>query len=520
MMPADPSSVPPTAPSRRWFCSLLTRLWQFLIGTPDPSEGLLLGLAFTLLSCAPFLLTQYPQMVDYPAHLARFHVMLTRDSSPYLQQYYGFKWHWMGNLGADLLIQPLARIMPLERAGWLIAAIIPPLTALGIMAVQWTLRGRIGLASMLAFAFVWSPSMLLGFLNFGLAQALALLAFALWVKLDGKSWRAPLFIPIGLVVWLAHVSGWGILGLMVFGYEWHKSKTWRAFVAPWPLFFPLLALLAGGGVGDPPSYGPRPEIYKWAIWKQAMRGTLQWFDYTNTAIICAMLALSIWFKRWDWRLGWGALAMLGASLAMPRHIFGGDLVDARMISAGLLVGALSLAWKAPRWVVMAATLLYVGRLGYTTYDWWRDSRETTQMLTALDGLPKGARIASYMVTEKSEWGYNSQEHICGYALVRLDAMINCNFALPGIHMITINEDGEFFRDPFHRLNHRAGKVIDTYYYEPAVHTDWFWYMGQEPPLRLPAGYLPVRRGRHWLLAHRITPRGEQPEAALVAAPTL
>ena len=503
-MTADPI----VTPSSNLLVRQLARLRSFLLGEPAPREGLWLGLAFTLLACLPFLMTRYPQMVDYPAHLARFHIMLTRDQSPFLQEYYGFEWHWMGNLGADLLIRPLAKFMPLETAGWLIAASIPPLTALGIMAVQWTLRGRIGLASMLAFAFVWSPSMLLGFLNFGLAQAMALFAFALWVKLEGKSWRAPLFIPIGLVVWLAHVSGWGILGLMVFGYEWHKSKSWRAFVAPWPLFFPLLALVAGGTVGKPPSYGPRPEIYKWAIWQQAMRGTLQWFDYANALIICGMLAVSIGFRRWDWRLGWAALLMLAASLAMPRHIFGGDLVDARMISAGLLVGALSLAWKAPRWVVMAATLLFIGRLGYTTMDWRRDSRATTEMLTALDGLPHGARIASYIVTEKREWGYNSQEHICGYAVVRLDALINCNFALPGIHMLTINQDSQFFRDPFHRLNHRAGQPIDTYYYEPALHADWFWYMAQEDPVRLPFGFKQVRRGRHWILAQRVTPRAD------------
>jgi hypothetical protein len=363
---------------------------------------------------------------------------------------------------------------------------------------------------MLAFSFIWSPSLLLGFLNFMIAQALALFAFALWVKLDGSRWRNPLFIPIGLIVWLAHVSGWGILGLMVFGYEWHKDKSWRAFLAPWPLFFPLLALVAGGSVGKPPSYGPRPEIYKWAIWKQAMRGTLQWFDYANTIAIGLVLAGTLigsrWVKRWDWRLGWAALMMLGASLAMPRHIFGGDLVDARMISAGLMVGCMSLAWKAPRWLVLAAVALFLGRLAYTTMDWERDSHETAEMLRALDGLPQGVQIASYMVTERSEWGFNSQEHICGYAVVRKDALINCNFALPGIHMMTIREGGEFFRDPFHKLNHRAGKPIDTYFYEPAMHTDWFWFMGRQDPTRLPYGYEGVRTGRHWILAKRVKPK--------------
>lgn len=480
---------------------------RWAMAEPGKWGMLAVGVLLAFLSCAPFFTTSYPQMVDYPAHLARFHIMLTRAESPFLQQYYGFNWHWMGNLGADLVVQPLARHMPLEQAGWTIACAIPVLTGLGILAVEWSLRRRIGLGAMLAFAFIWSPAMLLGFLNFGLAQAGALFAFALWVALDGKAWRAPLFIPIGLLVWVAHVSGWGILGLMVFGYEWHKDKSWRAFLAPWPLFFPLLALVAGGSVGKPPSYGPRPEIYKWAIWKQAMRGTLQWFDYLSAASIVGLLGASIALKRWDWRLGWGALMMVAASLVMPRHIFGGDLVDARMISAGLMVGCLSIDWKAPRWLVLAAASLFLVRLGYTTMDWKRDSRETREMLHALDDLPRGSRIASYIVTERREWGYNSQEHICGYAVLRLDALINCNFALPGIHMMTIQEGGDFFRDPFHRLNHITGKPIDTYYYEPATHADWFWYMGQEDPVRLPYGFVEVKRGRHWILAHRVAPLG-------------
>lgn len=245
MDPIDQSSDEPlSGPARRpgW-----------LSAEPGQREMWGLGLILTLLSGLPFLTSWYPQMVDYPAHLARFHIMLSRDASPFLQQYYGFDWRWMGNLGADILIQPLASVMPLERAGWLIAALLPLITGLAILTVEWTLRKRIGLASILAFSFIWSPSLLLGFLNFMIAQALALFAFALWVRMDGSRWRAPVFIPVGLVVWLAHVSGWGILGLMVFGYEWHKDKSWRAFLAPWPLFFPLLALVAGAAWANRPA---------------------------------------------------------------------------------------------------------------------------------------------------------------------------------------------------------------------------------------------------------------------------
>jgi hypothetical protein len=466
----------------------------------SPRQGLVLGLALVLLSCLPVLVAVHPQMVDYPAHLARYHVMLEQASSPFLQRYYGFEWRWSGNLGGDLLIRPLAALFPLETAGRILVALVPMLTGLGILATEWALRRRIGLSAMLAMAFVWSPSLLLGFLNFGLSLGLALLAFAGWVALEGRRWREPLYLGVGVAVWLCHVSGWGVLGILVFGYEWHRRGDWRAFLAPWPLFVPLLILLAGGGAGELPSYGPAPEVYKRAIWKQAMRGSLEWLDIASAVLVCLVLLGSLALRRIDGRLGWAAAIMLLSSLILPRHIFGGDHVDARMISAGLMVGCLALAWRAPRWLLLLAPALFLVRLGYTTIDWSRDSRETAKVLAALDQVPRGARIASLAVTERTDWGYNAQEHICGYAVVRKDALTNCNFALPGVHMLTIKQGGALFRDPYHRMLHWPGTPIDLTGFEPARHAGWLWYHGAMMPRRLPPGYEAVAQGPHWLLA--------------------
>ncbi len=474
----------------------------WLRGQPTPRESLVFGLILALLSTLPVLVATYPQMVDYPAHLARFHVMLERDGNAFLQQYYGFKWRWMGNLGADLLIQPLSRFLPLEVAGRVVVGLIPFLTGLGILAVEWTLRRRIGIGALLAFAFIWSPALLLGFLNFGLSLAAALFAFALWVALEGKRWRAPLMVPVSFVVWVCHVSGWGILGLMVFGYEWSRTRDWRAFVAPLPLAFPVLALLFGAGTKGLASYGYGESVstYKWAIWRQAMRDTIQWLDYSSTVFILGAVVAAFFLRRLDARLGWSTLLLLLSSLALPRHIFAGDLVDARMISTGMMVGCLALAWRAPRWVLLLAPALFVGRLALTTDNWHRDSLETAHLLETIDRLPQGARLATLTVTERRDWPYNPQEHICGYALVRRDALVNCNFALPMVHMLTIKEGGRFYRDPYHRLNHRTNAPIDLSGYDPAKHADWFWYVGRNRPDKLPRGAVVIEADRHTILA--------------------
>jgi len=163
-------------------------------------EGLLLALFLAALSAMPFIIAKTPQLTDYPSHLARYYIMLDGGHNPFLARYYEFKWSLTGNLGADLLIWPLAKLFGLEAGGRILGLIIPPLTGLGIVAVEWVLRRQIGIGAMLAFAFIWSPAMGMGFYNFCLSLAMALLSFALWVKLEGWPRRWALYIPIGLAI--------------------------------------------------------------------------------------------------------------------------------------------------------------------------------------------------------------------------------------------------------------------------------------------------------------------------------
>jgi len=477
----------------------------WLGAAPSLREGLLLGLAMTLLACLPVLVASYPQMSDYPSHLARFHVMLDGGQSADLNRYYGFEWKWTGNLGADLLIRPLAALFGLEAAGRLIVGLLPVLMGLSIMSVDWALRRRIGVASMLGFAFIWSPSLLLGFLNFILSMALALFAFAGWVALKDWRWRPAVFLPVGLLVWLCHVSGWGVLGLMVFGYEWHRSKSWRAFIAPWPLLLPLWPLLLGGGTKGDLSYGPNPLFFKQVLWKRAMRDQVEWLDKASLALVGLTIFAAIVRRRFDGRLGWAALIMLLGSLAMPRHIVGGDYADYRLISTGLLAAVLAISWQVPRWVLWLAPALFLVRLGVTTESWHSRSAETEVLLTALDHVPQGARVASAVGVPFGNWGFNTFEHVGSYATVRRDALVNSHFALPRVHMINLKDGGSYFRDPSQRRFYASGKPIDLAGFAPAYEADYLWYVGSQRPAILPKGARVIYATPNSLLAKLANP---------------
>jgi len=469
-------------------------------------ETLLLGLSLALLACLPVLVASFPMMSDYPAHLARYHVMLDQGKSGFLTHYYSFKWAWSGNLGVDLLIWPLANLFGLEAAGRIIAGVIPPLTGLGIITVEWVLRRRIGPGSLLALATIWSPAMVLGFLNFTLSLALALFAFALWVVLEGKRWRGALFLPIGLIVWLCHQSGWGVLGVMVFGYEWQRQCSWSAFLAPWPLFAPLVpTLLLSSGPAGALSYGKLAFTYKWGIWWRALRDHDQVLDVASVGLLMAAIGLAALCRRIDGRLGWSALLVALLAVFMPRHLGGGDYADYRLTAVALMLGCLSVDLRPKRWMLWLCAALFLLRLGVTASAWHRESQALEQMLPALDKAPQGAVIAEAVLYELEDWQFGAFEHAAGYAVVRRDALVNINFAVKGVHMLELNGTRADFIDPSQRIFHSRGAKVDLSSFGPAQQADYLWYIGGPRPSQLPLGAVVMHRTAGSLFARLAKP---------------
>ncbi len=484
--------------------------------------ALLLALAASL----PPILAHYPQMTDYPAHLARWYVMLNHQTNPLLEQYYSFRWAWSGNLGADLLIGPLAALFGLETGGRIILILIPALTGLALITVEHVLRGRVGIGALLAMAAIWSPAMIMGFLNFTLSLALALFAFALWVRAEGKPWRGAAFVVIGVLVWLCHQSGWGVLGLMVFGYEWSRRERMsrkallRAVLATWPLWLPVLpTLLAGGQAAGSFNYGPMPLWVKWIEWKTAMRDREGWLDIASVIFFCAAPLLALYLRKIDGRLGWAALLLVLLALTIPRHLGGGDYADYRLIGVALMLGSLAIDWRAPVWLMPLAAVPFLARLSVTTLAWQAHSGEVTAMLGALDHMPQGGRVAYAFEERTNLWPTSAFGHIGSYATVRRDALTNCHFAIPGVHMLQVKAPGWKFVDPSQRFLVRGDKRVELANFAPAKVADFLWYYGQRPPVNLPPGAKVIYRTGHSFLARLLRQSGARSSGATPGLPS-
>ena len=173
----------------------------------------------SLATMIPLLYPPIPPLVDLFGHMGRYRVELDLDQSPFLQQYYGYHWAPIGNLGVDVLVMLLGPIIGLEPAVKLIVLAIPPMTAVGFLWVAREVHGRVPPTAFFALPFIYGFPFMFGFVNFTLSVALAFLAFGLWLRLgrlERTKLRSWLFVPISLVVFFCHTYGWGLLGLMCF----------------------------------------------------------------------------------------------------------------------------------------------------------------------------------------------------------------------------------------------------------------------------------------------------------------
>lgn len=453
----------------------------------------------------PVLVTPYLPLGDYPAHLARFYVMLNLEQNPVLQRYYTFKWMWNGNLGTDLLAIPLGNAFGIERAGRIIVFLIAGLSAAGIFAVIHALGRRMSAGPIIALSFVWSATLLYGFLNFNLALALAMLTFAAWIALEQRRWRWAIMIPASCIVWLSHVAGWGTLGLIVAAYEFQKRRSLRDVFAVWSLAFPAVFILLFRSDGPPPDYGLKDGypidviLYKMSMWALAMRDQWKPLDILSIFVIGLFVRHGIGRKLVDWRLGAPAIVLAISSIVIPRHLFGGDLADYRMVPPAFMLAAMAIEWPATRRSVRLATAFVALRLLFMAIGWQRVSADLTHDLAVVDQLPRGAYVATAVVDREFYWGYNPYEHTCGYLVVRRDALTNCNFALPGVHMLGLAKLDAKFVDPHHHLKVPWGYKRDLRRYRPARVADYLWLVNPQLVARYPDGAKVIWRGRHSLL---------------------
>ncbi|WP_084253441.1 hypothetical protein [Sphingomonas pituitosa] len=406
------------------------------------------ALAAVLLSAVPLLWPAIPPLTDLPGHIGRFRVMLDGNAGP-LAAWYRFRWMLVGNLGVDLAVRALAPWVGLLPAVKLAVIATVMLMTAGILWIAQEVHGRIQPWTIAALPLVHSYAFHFGFVNYLLAMALALNAFALWLRLGRQRrfrLRAAVFVPLSLAIWLAHVVGWAMLGLFVFAAE---LRDWRKLpIRLLPLAPPAALLLLWRSGSSAGLSGP---FFVWNIklaWLlSVLRDRWQPLDLLSVALLFGLL-----YQGWrdpatrvEPRLQRAFLLVLAAFLLLPFMLFHSAYADMRLVPFLLLLALLALEAKpslgARRKAVIAGIALafLLVRTGATTASLALYDHDWRQRLAALDHLPQGARLVSFVgETCGQPWRHRRLNHLPGLALAERRAFSNDQWPLAGGSPLTIH----------------------------------------------------------------------------------
>lgn len=416
----------------------------------------------------PLLWPQIPPLVDLLGHMGRYHIQTQIDRVPALAEAFSFKWRLLGNLGADLLIEPLAAVFGVELGAKLLVLAIPPLTAAGMLWLAREVHGRVPQAGPFALPLAYAYPFQFGFINFSLSVAFALLALALWVRLGrlGRiGLRAWIFVPVACLLWLTHMVGWGLFGLGAFGTELVRRQrsgellvpaAIRAGITCLPLALPLIPMVLLH------STSPEAATFDWFNWEAKAFWLLsllreRWYDFDVFSVwpLIGLIVIAIHGRRlrFDPMLGVPALLCAVTFIVMPRVTFGSAYADMRLLPFAFAMALLAIRpveAKWGKWLAAAALLFIAVRLFATTVSFAMYDRSFRDELRALDHLPRGASVLSLVVRPcGNEWSTERLDHLPAMAIVRRDAFTNDQWTVDSAQALEVIKPGvgDYGQDP-------------------------------------------------------------------------
>ncbi len=434
----------------------------------DRWPAIVLACAITL---APLLVVGIAPLTDLWGHLGRYAVQTELAQRPGLQPFFTFEWQLIGNLGGDILVEVLHPVLGLEGSVRATVMITQLLGALGMIAVSRAVHGRVTPFALAAIPMIYGFPFNYGFINYTLSMALALLAFAAWVRLrrSGREGLAAVWLgAAGAAIWVAHTYGWAFLGLLagstmlaeVWPARTHPVRAvMRILAACWPLLLPVVPMVIWRAESSGAAISGWAWQFKfnWAI--SPLRTYWRDFDMASVAAAAMLLGWMLAHRKakFDAGVGIAALLCLIFFLALPFRVFGSAFADMRLApyalaTALLAVGPIRRDSRALLVAGVLALAFFGVRIATTAAAYVEQDRLVQAALPAVDKLPDGARVAFFSVKPcRTRWALAPLDHLAGAAMARKSAFVNDQWQQPGVNPMRVRYPAAepFVRDPSH-----------------------------------------------------------------------
>ncbi|MEQ7873629.1 hypothetical protein ABDK56_06440 [Sphingomonas sp. ASV193] len=493
-------------------------------GAPRPWwEGRPYVVAMILVAFIPLLYPSFPPLVDLPGHMGRFQVAATIDTSPYLHQWYSFRWRPIGNMGVDLLVVPLVKYLGVELATKLVVMSIPPLTVAGMLWVAREVHNRLPPTVAFALPLAFGYPFLFGFVNFALSMALAFLGMGLWLRLGrlGRTrLRTAIFIPYSFVVYFCHTVGWGMMGLMCFsaeavrqhdrGLSWWKAILTAGFHAAamaGPVVMMALWRSDAGG-------GATTGFWDWArkgdYLLKVVRDRWKWWDIGAAILFLLLPIAAIVHPRLTLsrNLFFSFLVVAAAFALLPWKVFGSAYADMRLVPYGVALIVLAIRFKRSTDFKLAGRIALTGagfyllRIAGNMLSLGLAADHQAQIIAALERMPPGSRVASMVWAPCSGWPMERESHLPAFTIIKRDSFSNDQWRLAGAALLTVHkpDSGAFEADASEIVRsppcRHQGWYIDTAfsYLKPEAF-DYLWIIDAPP--------IPYQLVRDWKTVYSV-----------------
>ena len=209
-------------------------------------------------SLIPICSVRYPASVDYLNHLGGLFVLTVPSGHP-VHAFYKPDWHLVPNLGVDIIVLGLNKLMPLEPAmkvAWVLIFVSLPSA---FWFLYHALHRRIAPVLLVSALCLFNFPLTAGFLSFSLGLAAALATVGLWFRLGEKVTLRNLLIlnAVSAAIVVVHVAAMAALGLTIVALyalrpPWRPAALiGRAIVAGCGFLAPLFLLMQMGDGSGP-----------------------------------------------------------------------------------------------------------------------------------------------------------------------------------------------------------------------------------------------------------------------------
>ena len=351
---------------------------------------------------------------DYVNHLARTHIEAFVWSDPDLARHYSVSLALIPDLTMDLVIPWLAWLVGTWTAGAATIWAALALPAAAGMVISKVLHGRVTWLSLAGFMAVFGTGAEWGFVNYVVSSGLALLAFALWMKMQPGVRRSLVFSLVGLFLALNHALAFLAFGFLALLWEvasFHEGERGRvadllrrAVLHDFPAMLPGLLLIAFAMSGSDDL--PRGTAEFFSL-QQKATGLSHAFTFFNPLIGLVMFitvgGLVFMLLRRELivmprKMVWVTGGMLALNLLVPTSVLGIWGLHLRFMGMLAILFFASVQFAPAASIrlqrLVGTGLLAVAAIGFINGAWQmaRIDRQTDEIRTLVSAMPRGASL--------------------------------------------------------------------------------------------------------------------------------